>query len=188
MSNLQREATLFIDTPYRPDAGQFCKPKGFRSGRYEAGTWHRCREVWHNYLKNLNLFFYSHDTGKTRAIAAFMGKIETILDIHPRSHFGPTQRKTICWVEPSAWWTRLAMRRSLFTILLRAGHSYKIDDDNFEQALYSHRYAEETWYAVQRFLAGNTTYTGRRRGWYNQFYVLTQSPAEIDKLLIRREK
>lgn len=139
-------------------------------------------------MKDLDLFFFSHETGKTRAVATFMGKVENMVKVGPKSHYGPTQRKTICWVAPSPWWTRMAMRRSLYTILLRCAQNYKIELDNFEEALFSERYTKETKYAVHRFLAGNTTYTGHRRGWFNQFNVLAPTPEEIDKLLIKREK
>jgi hypothetical protein len=180
------EALLYIDTPYRPEPGSFCKPKGTTGGRYIAGQWYECREIWHYELKDLPLFFYSHISGKTRAVAAFITKVENILDVRPRSHIGPTQRKTICWVEPSSWWTRLAMRRSLFTILLRVAQHYHTEEDNFRDALYSHHYTKNTRYAVERFLNGYTHYTGRKRGWYNQFCILGPSAQEVDGLLISR--
>lgn len=183
----RREAVLYIDTPYRPEPGSFCKPRSVVSGRYAAGQWYNCREIWHYELKDVPLFFFSHLTGKTRAVAAFMQKVEDILDVTPRSHYGPTQRKTICWVEPSSWWTRLAMRRSLFTILLRVGQHYKTEEDNFEQALFSHHYTKNTRYAVERFMAGNTYYTGRKRGWYNQFHILHPTDEQVNDLLVRRD-
>ncbi len=186
MGKNQRESLLFIDTPYRPDAGHFCRPDGAIGGRYMAGQWYGCREIWHNQLKDLPLFFYSHVTGKTRAISAFMAKVESILGVHPRSRYGPTQRKTILWVEPSPWWTHPAMRRSFYTILLRVASSYKTEEDNFEQTLFSHIYAKNTRYAVERFMSDHTHYTGRRRGWYNQFCVLGVSHQEVDKLLVKR--
>ena len=113
-----------------------------------------------------------------------MSKVERILDVQPRSHFGPTQRKTIMWIRPSRWWTVKAMRRSLFTILLRAGSNYNMDLDNFEEALYSNQYSLNTKYAVQRFLAGNTLYVGKKRGWYKQFNETIVTPEQIDLLLV----
>jgi hypothetical protein len=184
MTKNQREAILLIDTPYRPDPGYFSYPKNIIGGRYVAGQWFGCREIWHYELKNLPLFFFSHSTGKTRSIDSFMRKIEDGLEVRPISHFGPTQRKTISWIEPSPWWTRLAMRRSLFTILLRVSDHYHPEEDNFDQALYSHKYTRETQYAVERFLSGCTHYKGRKRGWYNQFAVLKPTISEIDALLI----
>ena len=109
-----------------------------------------------------------------------MTEAEVRLDVTPRSHYGLTQRPTICWVEPSPWWTVPSMPRSLFTILLRVAANYRGD---FESALYSHPYTADTRYAVGRFFSGCTKYTARKRGWYKQFSIA--APAEVDTLLVR---
>lgn len=175
---------LYIDTPYRPEAGSFCKPKEMVEDRYRVGQWYYCRDLFHGQLYNLSLFFFSHDSNKGNCIAEFMRKCEKILNVEPRSDFGPTQRKTIMWVEPSRWWTVRAMRRSLFTILLRAGNQYSINKDNFDEALFSDPYTMGTRYAVNRFFAGNTFYTGKKRGWYKQFHDENPTEAQIDALLV----
>lgn len=184
---------LYIDTPYRPNPESFCRSKERNGNRYKAGLWYSCRDLFHSILYNLKLFFFSHKLGKGHCIAAFMKKVEEKLDVQPRSEFGPTQRKTIMWVKPSKWWTSKAMRRSLFTILLRCGDAYIPNKDNFEKALFSNQYAKETKTAVNRFLAGYTEYTGKKRGWYNQFKFdeieffgkgsITEE--EINKLLVK---
>ena len=176
---------LYIDTPYRPQPESFCKSKGLNGKRYKVGQWYICRELFHSILYNLKLFFFSHNLGKGHCIAAFMKKIEEKLDVQPRSEFGPTQRKTIMWIKPSKWWTLKAMRRSLFTILLRCGDAYLPSKDNFEKALLSNQYANNTKYAISRFLEGYTVYTGKKRGWYNQFCLESLSKEEIDLLLIK---
>ena len=175
---------LYIDTPYRPEPGSFSKPKDADGDRYKVGQWYYCRDLFHGQLYNLNLFFFSHDVSRGHGVAAFMRKVEEMLNVEPKSEFGPTQRKTIMWVEPSRWWTVRAMRRSLYTILLRAGCQYSPSRDNFEEALFSDPYTMSTKYAVQRFFAGNTAYTGRRRGWYKQFYENKPTNEEIDVLLV----
>lgn len=175
---------VYIDTPYRPEAGSFCKPKDIDGDRYKVGQWYYCRDLFHGQLYNLSLFFFSHDSTKGHCVAAFMRKVEEILNVEPCSEFGPTQRKTIMWVEPSRWWTVRAMRRSLFTILLRAGCQYSPSKDNFEEALFSDPYTMSTKYAVKRFFAGNTAYTGRKRGWYKQFYEGKPTEQEVDSLLV----
>lgn len=134
-------------------------------------------------MNRIPMFFYSHQTGKSMAVSEFIARFEERLGIENKTHIGPTQRKTICWVEPSVWWTGKVMRRSLFTILLRVAQKYKIESDNFEEALYSHRYTAESRYAVERFLAGHTTYTGRKYGWYKQFCSKKTTDAEVDLLL-----
>lgn len=176
---------IYINTPYRPEAGSFCKPKDIDGDRYKVGQWYYCRDLFHSQLYNLNLFFFSHDSARGYCVAAFMRKVEEKLNVEPKSEFGPTQRKTIMWVKPSRWWTGRAMRRSLFTILLRAGCQYFPNKDNFEEALFSDPYAMSTKYAVQRFFAGNTAYTGRSRGWYRQFYENKPTEKEIDVFLVR---
>lgn len=175
---------LYIDTLYRPEVGSFCKPRSSEGDRYKAGNWYSCRDLFHGQLYNLKLFFFYHNPSKGHCVASFMRKIEDVLNVEPRSRFGPTQRKTIMWIQPSRWWTVRAMRRSLFTILLRAGCKYFPRKDNFEEALFSDMYALSTKYAIQRFFLGKTTYTGKKRGWYNQFFEEKLTEEEINILLI----
>lgn len=175
---------LYIDTPYKPETGSFSKSKGIENGRHRVGTWYYCRDLFHAQLYNLNLFFFSHEPTKGHCIAAFIDRIEDMLDVHPRSLFGPTQRKSIMWIEPSRWWTVRSMRRSLYTILLRVGSKYSLNKENFESALFSDPYTIDTKYAINRFLDGYTTYTGKKKGWYNQFFQTKLDNKEIDELLI----
>jgi len=161
---------LYIDTPYRPEVGSFSKPKeGHACGRYKVGQWYYCRDLFHGQLYNCNLFFFAHHSSKGRSVAEFMQKIESMVGVDPISSYGPTQRKSIMWIRPSKWWTAKAMRRSFFTVLLRAGNGYSYTKNNFEEALFSDPYTIGSKYAVERFLAGNTVYTGKKRGWYRQF-------------------
>jgi hypothetical protein len=166
--------------PYRPGPGNFAKIKHiFQDGSIMPSQWQDCREIWHSENKNLKFFFFSHPSGTGKNAARFMEKFEKKVDATP-SRMGLTQRKTISWVEPSAWW-QSSMRRSLYTILLRSAPAYKPNKDNFRQALYSNEYAEATEEAVERFLDGYTYYTGRTRGWYKQFH----KPKNLNKLLVK---
>lgn len=185
---------LYVDTPYRPEFGSFSKPVGVSHGvdvstelppRYKVSQWNYCRDLFHGQLYNLNLFFFSHRISKGRSIAEFMRKIESQLNVYPLSKYGPTQRKTIMWIKPSRWWTVRAMRRSLFTILLRAGSGYSYTKDDFEEALYGEPYLFETQQAVRRFMSGFTVYTGKKRGWRRQFHEEHLSDEMIDSLLIK---
>lgn len=178
---------LYVDTPYRPESGSFSKPRYTNADRHKVTQWYYCRDLFHGQLLNLNLFFFSHDSCKGHCIAYFMRKVEEILDVQPRSEFGPTQRKTIMWIEPSRWWTSRSMRRSLFTILLRSGSQYSVSKDNFEEALFSDIYAMSTKPAVERFMKGNTFYTGKKRGWHRQFNDSNLTQADIDSLLVKPE-
>lgn len=174
---------LYIDTLYRPIPGSFAKLKNKADNRHEVGQWYYCRDIFHKYLHNLKLFFFSHSTSKGRSIIAFMQKIEKKLQLKDLSEYGLTQRKTIIWIKPSRWWTQKAMRRSLFTALLRTAENYSYSKDNFEEALFSHLYTKGTRCAIERFLAGYTRYTGKKRGWYKQFCDLKSE--EIDFLLVK---
>jgi hypothetical protein len=177
---------LYVDTHYQADIGGFCKPHAIEDNRHKLFQWYYCRDLFHNHLYNLPLFFFSHHCGQGQCVAAFLGQIEAMVDTCPRSAFGPTQRKNITWVRPSRWWTKPSMRRSLFTILMRAGCHYSLSKNNFSEALFTEHYASTTSYAINRFLAGNTVYTGRKRGWVRQFSEVKEPvcPSAVDQLLV----
>ena len=177
---------IFINTLYKPPSGSFSYPRNYNNNRYEIGIWYNCRDIFNKKLFDLTLFFFSHDIGQDNHVIAFITKIENILDVQPRSKFGPTQRKSIMWIQPSKWWTWRVMRRSLFTILIRAVREYLPTKDNFEDVIASDKYLRDTKYAFYRFLEGNTHYTGKLRGWHKQFYKCVASNDEINKLLIKK--
>jgi hypothetical protein len=179
------EKVICVDTPYRPDKGSFARTTRVVDDRHKVDHWYFCRDIFHNILFNLKMFFLSHESNKGSSIAAFMQRIEEKLDIQPRSEYGPTQRKTIMWIKPSKWWIKYGMRRSLFTCLLRAGSNYSISKDNLYSAIEGDKYLSKTPYAFKRFMDGNTKYTGRKRGWFKQFCDLSPTDQEIDKLLVK---
>ena len=174
-----------VDSAYKPQKGMYARMKCFKDGRYKIDHWWYCREIFHTVLKELSIFFFSHVRGNGQGVASFIAKIEDALDVQLRSQMGPTQQKTIMWIRPSKWWISAGMRRSLFTILLRAAQAYKVSKDNFEEASCSYKYLKQTLCAFRRFLDGNTKYTGRKRGWYKQFSQPNLTKLDIDKLLIK---
>jgi hypothetical protein len=178
---------MLVDSPYKPSPGMFARCKQILKDRYKIDHWLYCRELFHNHLFNLKLFFYAHARGKGAVTASFIAEVEEILDVQPRSEMGPTQQKMVMWIKPSKWWTSRGMRRSLFTILLRAGKTYKPAKNNIEEVVTSDKYLEGTSKAFFRFLEGYTKYTGHKRGWYRQFCQLKPSDEMIEKLLIRSE-
>ena len=175
---------VYIDTQYRPSIGSFGKPKLCEGDRYVVTTWHHCREIWHNQMYNAKLFFYVHPAARNKSLSTFFGKIEDKLNLSIRTVFGPTQKKTILYVKPSKWWLRYAMRRSLFTILMRSSCAYDFELDNFQDALYSNYYASKSRNAIEHFLNGNTVYTGKKRGWFKQFGEKQLEEYELHKLLV----
>lgn len=177
-----------VDTCYSPCIGGFARTQVIKGNRHRVDHWYSCRDIFHNILWNLKVFFFCVPARKGRAVSQFMEIIEEKLDVQPRSEFGPTQNNKIIWVKPSVWWTKLGMRRSLLTILLRAGINYSPKKDNFEEAINSDKYLSKTIYAFNRFMAGNTKYAGRKIGWYKQFYDMNLNNEDIDKLLIKPQK
>ena len=120
-----------------------------------------CRErfgsQWHSDTKG---FFFKHPKDKGSAVAIFLRKTEIILKQKIYSDFAKTNRDTVLWIEPSDFWKSCRMRRSLFTILIRAGMSYDPDIDNYEKALFGYKWAKATKSGVMRFLYGFTKYVG----------------------------
>lgn len=169
-----------------------------------SNTWHKCREQFAPFWKpEVDGFFFSHESGHLtrQGIADFVCRAEKVLELEGESTFSPTTIPTISWVEPHGFWKQCFMRRSLFTVLLRAGRQYKIDLDNFEEALYSEKYLNETKTAVMRFLFGFTTFnvTAARTivnhsldpnssisGWYSVFCGRTES--HVKAMLTKQDK
>ena len=161
-------------------------------GTLVAKEWLYCREYFQEESSGIRRMLFCHTAHRCKNIAAFVSQLENKLGIEEKTIIGPTQRYNISWIRLSPWWSSTSMKRSLFTIFLRCGVFYKIKDNNFEDAVFSSIYTRNTRYAVQRFLEGNTRYTGKKSGWYNQFFwgggnkanpkKLTEQ--DVDKLLV----
>lgn len=150
-------------------------------------SFEKCREKFAlNFKVGTNGFYFKHSgfngtrpANKSKNIAVFIKKTEAILQQTEFSGFALTNRDTIVWVEPSMFWKSCRMRRSLFTILLRAGIPYIAQKDNYEQALFEEPYILPTRLAIMRFMFGFTKYVGpsmdcetstyEYKGWKNIF-------------------
>lgn len=162
-------------------------------GTLVALEWLYCREYFQDESAGIRRFLFCHKPKKCKSIAFFIHKIEEKLCLKDRSKIGPTQRNNISWIKVSTWWTATSMKRSLFTLLIRCSQNYRAKIDNFDEAIFSTLYTKHTEYAVRRFLDGHTKYTGKRKGWYNQFRwgsgdaFNPKMPTKdhIDKLLIK---
>jgi hypothetical protein len=129
-----------------------------------------CREQFAlKWGKSTKGFFFKHqlccrysvgspDVGHN--VAAFIWKTEDILRRRLHSKFAPTNHNEILWVEPAWFWKSCRMRRSLFTLLLRAGIDYDKERDNYEHAIFNERWLKCTILATKRFLYGYTKYVG----------------------------
>lgn len=162
-------------------------------GTLVAREWLYCREYFQDESAGIRRFLFCHKANRCRNIAAFVNVIEEKLNISDRSIIGPTQRYHVSWIGVSPWWMNTSMKRSIFTAFLRCGQFYDPVLNNFDDALLSVLYTKHTEYAVKRFLDGHTKYTGKRRGWYNQFrwgggtHEEPRMPSQelIDKLLVK---
>jgi hypothetical protein len=167
-----------------------------------AITWYGCRETFHTRIDPVKLreYYYVNNmenAGATAAragsatstdVAHFMYKIEKHLDVE-KSNFMFTDNKTVMWVSASPWWVENPMRHAFFTVALRAALKWdRTKSTNWKEVLLSHPYANETREAVERFLEGNTEYTGNVRGWKRQFsladrHLIPNQETDIIKLL-----
>jgi len=120
-----------------------------------------CREEFAiTWNENTTGFFFTHLADKGYSIATFLKKIEIVLKQSKFSQYAMTNRDTILWIEPSMFWKECRMKRSLLTILIRAGMIYDPMKDNFEEAIFSEKFIKSTRLAVMRFLYGFTKYIG----------------------------
>jgi hypothetical protein len=139
----------------------FKKPKDGWFALESVGSnsiaWQHCRDQFaSSFTDRIDGFYFSHSVPRCN-IVAFVGKTEAILDV-PESTFQATNREYATWVTPSVFWKSVFIRRSLFTLLLRAGMLYDPVVDNYELALYGNEYLHTSKAAVMRFLFGFTEF------------------------------
>ena len=161
-------------------------------------AWEKCRDSFARFFsKDTTFFVFSHaaDIKIGEAIASFIAKVEKILEVE-QSSFCLTNRPYALWIEPSSFWKKCIVRRSLFSALLRAGQQYNPNVDNFEQALYSDVYTAQTKNAVMRFLFGFTKFNeeeARRllnfnptpaNGWYCVFNGINGDVMKLRRILV----
>ena len=144
-----------------------------------AGQWWDCRELFQeDFTKRTETILFAHKSGHYQRIQSFISTAEELLDV-ASSEVGPTQRKTISYIIPSDFWTQCPIRRSFFSILLRASVRFTGD---FDAALYKNMYVASTRLAVERFFGGHKTYNGRQTGWCDQFRG--KSIKQVRRLLV----
>lgn len=137
-------------------------PPGWFSN--DHANWQSCRDYWFPYSLEFPWFFFSHQLHRGGHAAAFVGEIERRLMLEERSRFGGVivgrnRSDGVTWVEASSFWLRHPMRRSLFTLLLRAGTAYNAEsptDSSLGDAVCSSPLLAPTWNAFWRFVDGYT--------------------------------
>lgn len=136
-----------------------------REGSYALDTtpfaFETCRERFAGKWNQKTLGFYLKIPDDcSRNVACFILKTEKILKRRTFSQYANTNRQSIMWIQPAFFWKSSRMRRSFFTILVRAATSYIPSVDNYEAALYGYHMFYDTRSAVMRFLFGFTVYSG----------------------------
>lgn len=172
-------------------AGSFSMPQWSqtKSGA-SLPQWYSCRESFQSiFKKNIETIAFSHKPKTGENIATFIRIFEDKLKLKKnRTTFFLTDKNNILLVNPSAWWRKYLIRRSLFTILLRAAQAYDIKKDNFEEALYSNDYSRETKAAINLFLKRYTLVKTAHinSGWRNTFR--NKGEKKILEILIKPPK
>jgi hypothetical protein len=173
-----------------------CVNVGAKAGSFapdaESLLWENCRERFaKTFTACTTGFYFKHEPGQSPGVAGFIFKTESILKLADYSRFAETNRASVMWAEPAQFWKECQMRRSLLTILLRAGMVYEPEKDNYEEALFRQEYVVPTKRAVLRFLFGFTKYLGpdlstdgavQFRGWKSVFDGVAE--AELKKMLV----
>jgi len=153
--------------------------------------WDHCREQFAAKFNELTPgFYFSHPVGKSHDVGEFLAKFETIIGLTAFSTFSKTEKESVLWIVPAAFWTNCQMKRSLMTIILRCGINYDSAKDNFDDALFGEyketTYVKETRSAMLRFMFGFTKFTGTlnpitstssviKHGWREEFQKLDDS-------------
>lgn len=84
-----------------------------------------CRERFAKHWDESTIgWFLKHPENKGKDVASFLVKTEEILKQKEFSKFSNTNRDSILWIEPSDFWKVCRLRRSLLTIIVRAGMFY----------------------------------------------------------------
>ncbi len=139
--------------------------------------WTYCREYFSQKFNERSIgIFFSCEKDDRENISNFILKTEDVLNISldvPKSKFYHTNLDFAFWIEPSFFWKCCPMRRSFFTVLLRAGLHY--NGFNYEDCLFSKKLIS-TKNATQRFLFGFTEFKDKEavvegigKGWINYF-------------------
>ena len=163
-------------------AGQFAVPQWSqtKSGA-SLPAWYGCRESFQNvFKKDMETFAFSHKPKVSKDVATFISAFEDKLKLKKnRTTFNLTDKENVILVNPSKWWRKYLIRRSLFTILLRAAQNYSIKKDNFEEALVSDPYAKATKAAIDLFLKRYTLVKKKHinSGWRNTFLNMKEKKA-----------
>ena len=186
---------------FNPSHAPYASPKaGAFAVDGEKISWVKCREQFApKFSSDTDGIYFVHEKDKGEFVAAFILQAEKVLGIHckKRSIFSKTNRGSVIWVSVSPFWKECELRRSLFTILLRAGMNYSIEENNFSKTLFSNLYVKQTEVAIKRFFFGFVNFRRQMvmgmpqpgsycRGWVNTFK--DAGVKDVKKILVKPAK
>jgi len=168
-----------------PPIGSFALEAEFPS----LVKWDHCREQFAvKFTEELKGFFFSHAANKGKSVSEFFHTFEDIVfDVYEKkrkkTQFIKTNNPSVLWVQPSKFWKKCRIKRSLLTILLRSGANYCTDKKNFDDCLFfsdykENQYIRNTKNAIMRFMFGFTEFVGKipvasvsieKHGWFEEF-------------------
>jgi hypothetical protein len=159
-------------------------------------AWHNCRDTFQNVrspaLKRHGVFM-KHSEGRGGAIALFLERIETELELDTKSVFHTTTDPDILWMRWSPWWLETKIRRSFLTLMLRVGDRHYNPKSKASITKIACSYspaADRSRYAIKRFLAGHTIYKNETKdilglhGWLDVF-AFRSKKSDAEDLLVK---
>jgi hypothetical protein len=185
--------------PMRACCFSIYEPQGQHLGVFDneknsTVKWFHCREEFAKsfHAKTEKMFFctvsiskgtaknYNDYRLRSRRVARFIHRLEVKLGLKEFTKFYETNQYNIIEIDPSGFWRADTLKRSLFTILVRAGLLYDQKKDNYKDALRSYTYSAQTNKYITRFLDGYTKFVGKEEtGWVNTFVYCDKSAEKV---------
>ncbi len=139
--------------------------------------WHSCRETFNTSQESAaRLLFVADVDNNRRRVVSFIKHAERIIGVPEKSRakFNLTNVPGVIFINMGRFWSYSKVRRSLFTILLRASDNYDPKKKDFELTAKANEYLSDTWAAFERFMQGHTTLKRHSSfddydGWYDFF-------------------
>jgi hypothetical protein len=150
--------------------------RALSSFSYEgAAYWWSCRDGFQSQSAGKDVIFYHHTPEIIGNTAKFLQKVEELIGLGEtrRVKFVKCNDSKVLCMKLSRFWRNPA-RRSLLTLLLRAGRNYDEKKDDWKECIEKSLYcrSKRTKESVFRFIEGHTKLpkiTGYFGGWCNYF-------------------
>lgn len=116
-----------------------------------------CRDQFHRYFTKRHKVFYfvvgiNDSFQKINNLVKFIHDFEENLGLQVKTKFEKSLHSNVVKIIPSLFWIEFYLRFSLFTILVRHGQSYGIENISFNEFLQKDSYLKSTWRALEIFM------------------------------------